>query len=32
MRDLSRYYNRPLEISEAALEIAWRGFFGTDTY
>jgi predicted ATPase with chaperone activity len=29
MRDLSRYYSRPLEINAAALDIAWRGFFGT---
>lgn len=28
MRDLSRYFSRPLEINDAALDIAWRGFFG----
>ncbi|MFM7869345.1 MAG: hypothetical protein ACKPHU_34420, partial [Planctomycetaceae bacterium] len=29
MRDLSRYFSRPLEINDAALDIAWRGFFGS---
>ena len=28
MRDLSRYYNRPMEITSQTLDVAWRGFFG----
>ncbi|MFM7059271.1 MAG: ATP-binding protein [Planctomycetota bacterium] len=29
MRDFSRYYNRPLEITPQTLDVAWRGFFGS---
>jgi predicted ATPase with chaperone activity len=30
MRDLSRYRNDALEISQQSVDIAWRGFFGVD--
>jgi len=29
MRDFSRYYNRPMEITPQTLDVAWRGFFGS---
>jgi predicted ATPase with chaperone activity len=29
IRDLCRYYNKPLEITPQTLDVAWRGFFGS---
>ncbi len=29
MKDLARYYGRPLQLNSESLEVAWRGFFGT---
>lgn len=29
VRDLCRYYNKPLDINPQTLDVAWRGFFGS---